>query len=266
MDLFLNGKMSESSKRLYTHNLKRLNDNKEITSFSFLKNTDKLMELLPKNDNTRRTYIISIVVCLKDRKGFKKQLQFWTSKMDEINKLLKTSNEKTDRYIENELTWQEILDARDKLPKDSIEYVVMCLYTMIPPRRNLDMVAKIGKPQENSNCYDGVNFYFGNYKTKGTYHTQVVPVPDDLKEVLNSYIENRPFRTNDLLVKKSGKPFTTKDIQLTLNKVLNKKVGATMMRSFYLSSKDGDVMQEMKDDSEKMGTSSSVIQSNYLKK
>ena len=71
-DLFLNGKMSESSKRLYTHNLKRLNDGKEITSLSFLKNTDKIMQLLPKNDNTRRTYIISIVVCLKDRKGFKK--------------------------------------------------------------------------------------------------------------------------------------------------------------------------------------------------
>ncbi len=98
------------------------------------------------------------------------------------------------------------------------------------------MIAKIGKPQENSNWYDGVNFYFGNYKTKGTYHTQVVPVPDDLKEVLNSYIENRPFKSNDLLIKRTGKPFSTKDIQLTLNKVLNKKVGATMMRSIYLSS------------------------------
>jgi hypothetical protein len=186
--------------------------------------------------------------------------------MDEINSELKNSNEKTERYKENELTWQEILDARDKLPKDSIEYVVMCLYTMIPPRRNLDMVAKIGKPQENSSWYDGVNFYFGNYKTKGTYHTQVVPVPDDLKEVLNSYIENRPFRTNDLLVKKSGNPFTTKDIQLTINKVLGKKIGCTMLRSIYLSSKYGEAMNEMKEDVQNMGTSTQIAQSNYIKK
>jgi hypothetical protein len=265
MELFLNGRMSESSKRLYTHNLKRLNDNKEITSFSFLKNTNKLMELLPKNDNTRRTYIISIVVCLKDRKGFKKQLQFWTNKMEEINKLLKDATNKTERYKDNELTWQEIVDARDKLPKDSIEYVVMSLYTMSPPRRNQDYIMKVQKAQENSNSYDGSNFYFGNYKTKGTYAMQVVPVPDDLKKVLNSYLENRPFRSDDLLIKKSGKSFTTKDIQLTINKVLGKKIGCTLMRSIFLSSKYGDVMDEMKSDAENMATSTSVIQSNYIK-
>jgi hypothetical protein len=65
--------------------------------------------------------------------------------MDEINKLLKDGTAKTERYLENELTWQEILEARDKLPKDSIEYVVMCLYTMSAPRRNLDYFMKIGK-------------------------------------------------------------------------------------------------------------------------
>jgi hypothetical protein len=265
MDLFLNGKMSESSKRLYTHNLKRLNDNKEITSFSFLKNTDKLMKLLPKNDNTRRTYIISIVVCLKDRKGFKKQLQFWTNKMEEINKLLKDATNKSERYLDNEMKWEDILNNRDKLPKDSIEYVVMCLYTMSPPRRNQDYIMKIGKAKENSNSYDGVNFYFGNYKTKGTYNMQVVPVPEDLKKVLNSYLDNRPFKSNDLLIKKSGNPFSTKDIQLTINKVLGKKIGCTLLRSIYLSNKYGDMVDEMKNDAQDMGTSTSVIQSNYIK-
>jgi hypothetical protein len=265
MEVFIGGKMSDSSKKLYLHNLKKLNDGKELKDFAFLKKTDQVMEKMPKNRNTARSYIIACVNVCKERKGFKKALDFYTKKMDEINAELKDASAKTERYKENEMTWEEILKARDDLPKDSIEYVVMCLYTMIAPRRNLDMIAKVGKPQENSNWYDGINLYFGNYKTKGTYHTQVVPVPDDLKEVLNSYLENRPFRSNDLLIKKSGKPFTTKDIQLTLNKVLNKKVGATMMRSIYLSSKYGDVMQDMKDDAENMGTSSSVIQSNYVK-
>ena len=264
-ELFIGGSMSDSSKKLYLHNLKKLNDGKEIKDFNYLKKTEQVMEKMPKNRNTCRSYIIAAVNACKSRKGFKKTLDFYTKKMDEINAELKDATNKTERYIENELRWQEILDARDKLPKDSIEYVVMCLYTMSAPRRNLDYVMKIGKPQENSNWYDGVNFYFGNYKTKGTYHTQVVPVPDDLKEVLNSYIENRPFKSNDLLIKRTGKPFNTKDIQLTLNKVLNKKLGATMMRSIYLSSKYGDVLENMKEDAKDMGTSTSIIQSNYLK-
>jgi hypothetical protein len=124
---------------------------------------------------------------------------------------------------------------------------------------------KIGKPVPNTNWYDGKDFYFGNYKTAGKYHTQIIHVPPELKHAIDNYLEHRPFKTHDLLVKKSGLPFKTKDIQLTLNKVIGKKVGCTMLRSIYLSSKYGNMVQEMKEDSEKMGTSTSVIQSTYVK-
>jgi len=39
-----------------------------------------------------------------------------------------------------------------------------------------------------------------------------------------------------------------------------------MLRSIYLTSKYGNMIEEMKDDAEAMGTSTSVIQSNYVKK
>ncbi len=68
-----------------------------------------------------------------------------------------------------------------------------------------------------------------------------------------------------LLVKRSGVPYKTKDIQMTLNKVIGKKVGCTMLRSIYLSSKYGGMMNEMKDDAEAMSTSINVIQQNYVK-
>jgi hypothetical protein len=262
---FIGGSMSDSSKRLYIHNLKKLNGGKEIKDFNYLKKTEDVMTKMPTNRNTARSYIIAAVNACKGRKGFKKALDFYTKKMEEINTELKDATNKTERYKKNEMKWEDILEARDKLPKDSIEYVVMSLYTMSPPRRNQDYIMKIGKPKENSNSYDGVNFYFGNYKTKGTYAMQVVPVPDDLKKVLNSYLETRPFRSDDLLIKKSGNPFTTKDIQLIINKVLGKKIGCTLLRSIYLSSKYGDVMEDMKSDAQDMGTSTSVIQSNYIK-
>lgn len=263
---FIGGSMSDSSKRLYLHNLKKLNDGKELKDFNYLKKTEDIMKKMPSNRNTARSYIIATVNACKGRKGFKKALEFYTKKMDEINAELKDGTNKTDRYLENELSWQEILDARDKLPKDSIEYVVMCLYTMSAPRRNLDYIMKIGHPQETGNWYDGKNFYFGNYKTAGKYHTQVIEPSDELKQVIHNYLETRPFRTNDLLVKKSGKPFTTKDLQLTINKVLGKQIGCTMLRSIYLSSKYGTAMEELKEDVQNMGTSTQIAQSNYIKK
>jgi hypothetical protein len=262
---FIDCKASESSLRLYRHNLKKLNGGVEPTNYNFLKKFDFVMKLMPENKNTQRTAIISAVNACKGRKGFGKALKFYTDKMDELNNFLRDATSKTDRYKENEMEWSEIIKIRDKLPPHSIEHVLLCLYTMIPPRRALDMVLKIGKPQENSNWYDGVNLYFGNYKTKGTYNTQVIPVPSDLKKVIDGYLETRPFKSDNLLIKKSGVPFKTRDIQLMLNKILNKNVSVTMLRSIYLSSKYGEIMEEMKDDATSMGTSTNVIQTNYVK-
>jgi hypothetical protein len=265
MEAFIGGKMSDSSKKLYMHNLKRLNDGKELKDFNFLKKTDQIMEKMPPNKNTARSYIIACVNACKERKGFKKALDFYTKKMDDINAELKDSTAKTDRYKDNEVSWDHVLEARDRLPKGSVEYVLMSLYTMMPPRRNQDYIMHVGRPQENSNWYDGKDFYFGQYKTKGSYQTQIVHVPPELKNVIDHYLETRPFKTNDLLVKKSGLPFKTKDIQMCLNKAIGKKVGCTMLRSIYLSSKYGDVMQELKNDTDAMATSVSVAQSNYIK-
>jgi hypothetical protein len=263
---FIGGKMSDSSKKLYLHNLKKLNDGKELKDFNFLKKTDQVMEKMPKNRNTARSYIIACVNATKERKGFKKALDFYTKKMDEINIELKDGTNKTDRYRENEMTWEEILKARDDLPKDSIEYVIMCLYTLMPPRRNIDYIMKVGAPQETGNWYNGNLFYFNNYKTAGKYKQQIVEPSMALKNVLDEYLVERPFKSNDLLIKKSGKPFTSKDIQLTINKVLGKQIGCTMLRSIYLSSKYGDVLEDMKEDAQNMATSTAVIQSNYVKK
>jgi hypothetical protein len=265
MEAFIGGSMSDSSKKLYLHNLKRLNDNKELKDFNFLKKTDDVMKKMPTNRNTARSYIIACVNATKQRKGFKKALDFYTRQMDQLNKELHDATSKTERYKDNEVSWDHVIEARDRLPKTSVEYVLMCLFTMMPPRRNLDYIMKIGRPEPDSNWYDGKDFYFGNYKTAGKYHTQIIHVPTELKNVIDTYLEHRPFKTNDLLVKKSGVPFKTKDIQLTLNKVIGKKVGCTMLRSIYLSSKYGNMMDELKNDTDAMSTSVSVAQSNYIK-
>jgi hypothetical protein len=96
---FIGGSMSDSSKRLYMHNLKKLNDNKELKDFNFLKKTDDVMKKMPTNRNTARSYIIAAVNATKGRKGFKKALEFYTKKMDEINAELKDATNKTSEFF-----------------------------------------------------------------------------------------------------------------------------------------------------------------------
>jgi len=126
---------------------------------------------------------------------------------------------------------------------------------------------KVGKPQEKSNWYDPTssNFFFGDYKTAGTYKTQVVEVPTELKKVIDNYLNTRPFKSDDLLIKRSGLPFKTKDIQTVINKATGKQIGCTMLRSIFLSSKYGTVLDQLKQDTEAMATSSATATSNYIK-
>ena len=57
------------------------------------------------------------------------------------------------------------------------------------------------KPTDKGNFYNGKEFVFQNYKTAGTYKTQVVEVPIELKNVIDNYLNIRPFKSDDLLIK-----------------------------------------------------------------
>ena len=51
-----------------------------------------------------------------------------------------------------------------------------------------------------------------------------------------------------------------------LNKIFNMKIGSSMLRHIYDTSKYGDVMQEMKEDAKNMSHSVSTAINSYIKK
>jgi hypothetical protein len=68
-----------------------------------------------------------------------------------------------------------------------------------------------------------------------------------------------------LLVKADGSPLNTvNSITRILNKIFGKKIGSSMLRHIYLSSKYGDTIKEMEKDGVAMAHSSSV-QREYIK-
>ena len=78
-------------------------------------------------------------------------------------------------------------------------------------------------------------------------------------------MNKRPFKSDDLLIKRSGLPFKTKDIQTVINRATGKQIGCTLLRSIFLTSKYGDVMNELKHDTESMATSVDTARTTYIK-
>ena len=56
------------------------------------------------------------------------------------------------------------------------------------------------------------------------------------------------------------------EITKILNKIFGRNIGSRMLRNIYLTSKYGTMMQELKDDTSRMGTSVDVAINTYIQK
>jgi len=153
-----------------------------------------------------------------------------------------------------------------------LNYVILSIYTLIPPRRSLDYIKMlIGNDTNKDFNYIDINdskFIFNNFKTAGTYKTQIIDIPNNLMSVIKLYLTKRKGIKSKLpfLVNFKGEPLTTSS-QMTriLNKIFNKKVSVSMLRNMFLTNKYKDINKEKIDDATAMGTSSSNADNQYIK-
>jgi len=147
------------------------------------------------------------------------------------------------------------------------DFVILSLFTLIPPRRSLDYVEfKINNIDTNKDNYiKGNSLVFNTYKTSSQKGQQKIQIPKDLKSLLNKYIKLISDKSDYLLFNNKIEQLSIPNFTLRLNKIFGKKVSVNMLRHIYLSEKHADNLKEMKDDFAKMG--SSLKQSNtYIKK
>ena len=283
MDQFFSDKLSDNTKSLYRRNLVRLNNDKPFKNLKFLAKTkDILAKLESMVSNTQRTYLISIVSVARHMED-KKLYDFYYPLMMEINKKLSNNTDKSKKQEENWLSHDDVLEVQKHLVKvlpksftKSADYeklldlMILSLYTLTPPRRNLDylnmLVVKPSEDEADKNNYmwEG-KFYFRNYKTAKTYKQQVESIPDELQKVIDMYMSEHPD-VPEFLVRSNGSPLkTSNDITRRLNKIFGRNISSSMLRNIYLTSKYSNTMNDMKNDVEKMGTSSNTAQHNYIK-
>ena len=282
--------IGESSQKLYARNLFKLNDSKEVTDLNFLKDMKHVLGIIQDyKPTTQRSFIISACVVLKNSN--EKLYQQYYELLTTMNNGLKVRTEKTETQEDNWMSQAEIEDKLKSLEVNKkitnkkeyaqmLHHLILSLYVLQAPRRNIDyclMKLSNDMTDTNFNYLDLKNkqFIFNNYKTDHKYNTIEIPIEDNLFKVIQAYLKHHPQKSKlknkkydvHFLVWIDGEPINKSgDITKILNKIFGRKIGSSMLRNIYLTSKYGVMMQELKDDTSDMGTSVDVALNTYIKK
>ena len=279
--------ISDNSKKLYVRNLLKLNDNKEIKDLKFLNNLDDVVDKIKQyKPTTQRSYIISICVVLKNNNT--KLYNDYYELLMKMNNDLKTNTTKSETQKKNWIDTPEILqifnDLKSKtkiknndLKSNIFHYLVLALYFLQPPRRNIDytlMKISSDMSDKNFNYLDIENrqFIFNNYKTKSKYETVKIDINNELFLVIKLYLSKHPeyikIKNKKYLIHflvNNNIEINANQMTKILNKIFNKNISSSMLRNIYLSNKYSKVMKDLKNDTINMSTSVDVAISNYIK-
>jgi hypothetical protein len=296
--------ITESSANQYVQTLYSLHGKTPFSNLSWLKNTaeidEKLATFAPSTQKGYTTAIVSVLSLFKDKPSFKKTYNHYHEKMMNSEKEEDKPAGKTKKQEDNWLTWEEVQNKKNELREAVLKfatnkhispsqydtllrYVVLSLYTDVPPRRNQDfmdmyVVKKYSDDlPTDKNYLDNVNnphqMIFNKYKTAKTYGQQKVDVPNTssqpLGDALLLLLRHHPLRSQKtkefkLLVAHDGSALNSVNaITRLLNKIFGKKVGSSLLRHIYITSKYGDVKDEQEKDAQMMGHSVREQQDTY---
>jgi hypothetical protein len=293
-------KVAESTGNGYVKSLYAINGKKPFKNLSFLKDTAHIDEVIGSYaESTQRALLAtlsSVLSLYKDKTGFKKVHQHYYDKMMEKVKEHRVpaespeANHKNDKEKKNWVEWSEVEEKKKELEESVkalstkktldagqyeklLQFVILSLYTDIPPRRNKDYLllhlvkSWNDKLPTDKNYLDVANkkLVFNAYKTAKKYGKQEQEIPESLWATIQMFLKHHPLwkgvakRKSDavpFLVQQNGESITAVNaITRLLNKVFGKRVGSSLLRHSFLSTKYGDTLEEMKKDSVAMSHS-----------
>ena len=278
--------LSDNSIKTYTSILKNLHkkvfQNKEMDMSDF-DNCDDILEYLKDHPSNKRKTILSALVVLTGKDDYRNKMN---DDVVEYNKEI-GKQEMTQTQRDNWITTDEIKAIFKGLEDDAkmlykkanktisdiqqiqnYILVTLCSGLFFPPRRSLDWcLMKIKNVDRNEDNYiDKSKFVFNKYKTAKTYGQQELPIPIQVKNILNRWIGIND--TEHLLHDNNGNPLTSVKLNQRLNRIFGgKKVGVNNFRHTYLTDKYATVSEQNKKlakDMSEMGSSSNMADT-YIK-
>ncbi len=247
--------LAESSIKVYSNAIinlfKKLHGTGDVHDY-FTKNTEKVLEYLNDKPYRLRKTTLAILVSfcgsLPCAEEYRKQMMIDAKQYNDDQQKQQPSEKQTKNWE----SWSTIVDKRNEYykmyypllkkneltPKDIdplVDMIILCLYTMIPPRRNKDYTEfKIKHiDTEHDNYLDKNEFVFNTYKTGKVYNTQRVKIPRKLLLLLKKWISKND--TDYLLINKTGKKLSVSQLTIRLNKLFGKNISTSMLRHIYIS-------------------------------
>lgn len=293
--LIADKKVAETTANKYIMNLTTLNGGKPFKSLAFLRKTEEVEKRLAElAASTRLAYVAgltSVLSLYKTTPGYKRAYEYYAKETKEGSEERRGADPhaKTEKQAESWLTMEDIKKVRDDLAtkvagfkaaraltakqyETLLQYLLVCLYTLTAPRRNLDyeamcIVPKIaGETPTDKNYldYGAKEFVFNRFKTAKKYGQQKESIPAELWDAVAAYLKFHPLMKKKMaksacikfLVKADGTPLNAANgITRLLNKAFGRKIGSSMLRHIFLTEKYGSTLKEMEDDAAAMGHS-----------
>lgn len=197
--------------------------------------------------------------------------------ISEVNKMIDT--------MANEIKSLNLKKKKDNLTSKEKAllqvFIIFNIYTRLPLRNDVAGMEAItkraynklkddDKKSKNFLVVEKNNMFFvlNKYKTAKKYEELKIDIPADLKKLLRYYLKVNGMGV--LFKSSTGKALTRNALsQLlikTTKKYMGKSIGSTMLRKIYLSSKYGDMKEELEKDNAIMGHSKEVALDTYVKK
>jgi len=262
---------------------KGINPNiKEIDLDFFEKNVDDIIAFIndKKPMNSRKTILSALYVLTKIQK-YRDIMMIISNEVQSENRLMRRSKSQKDNWISKDDIKKifleleknsKLLFRKNNLNRRELQelqqFIILSMFFLIAPRRLLDYTEmKIRSYNINEdNYFDGKNnLVFNKYKTAKFYGKQIVKIPIKLINIIKKWIEISENKSDFLFFDRNNHQLTPTQLNQRINSIFGRKISVDLLRHVYLSDKYTDTIVEMKEDAEDMGTSSSTIQSQYLK-
>jgi len=148
---------------------------------------------------TIKSYINAVLACFKYsslQNTHQKAYECWSNTLVKVNNIAQENLKASPKQVDTYVPWDEIIKTRDKFDKDSEEYLLLSLYTMIPPSRadfnNIRIYKKepTQAQKEKQNNYiivqgDYMKLVFNEFKSKSkSLQTYENLLPPDLVKVI----------------------------------------------------------------------------------
>lgn len=232
---------------------------------------------MEKSISTKKKYFCAINDYFKENDKIDKKIK---SKVTEYIKIvnietrkIESSNEKSESQKKNYISWNTVLEIRNRLKvfseKDNrvlYYYLILGLYTYIPPRRtrdygllyyknNFELVdedqilwvdsSKISDYIKTSETMGEEKNYFGkvndkyflqlnNYKRCDTFKRHIIEISGELLNIFLKYIELYKLKEGDKIFNFEPDAMTVK-LKRIFNIYVDKDISANLLRHIYIS-------------------------------